>query len=110
MNDRKHAQRDNTPELYDIEHGLAQLAAYRRKRDELTRGQVHLADSLAMYVDRHLAAEEQETAGRAILIAAASAMSLLQEGAMPEIVLNVLAFAGARLIRDGRDWKPGAAQ
>ena len=68
------------PPLYDEERGLRELARQRLKRDTLTRGQVQLADGLAEHLQRHFSAEETETAGRALLIGAASVASLVGEG------------------------------
>ena len=96
------------PPLYDVEHALAEVARNRKRRDDLTRAQVGIGDGLALHLDRHFAAEELETAGRALLIGAASVAALAGEGVPGEVLCNVLAFAGARLIRDGRTEVPGA--
>lgn len=101
---------DDIPPLYDIEHALAEIASQRRRRDELTRAQVGIADALALHLDRHFAAEELETAGRALVIAAASSASLASEVPaehLGPLICNLLGFAGARLIRDGRPDQAG---
>ena len=92
------------PPLYDEEKALRELARGRLKRDKLTRGQVILADGLAENMLRHFSPEETETAGRALLIGAASSAPLAQEGVQSAAVVNILGFAAARLIADGRAW------
>jgi hypothetical protein len=92
------------PPLYDEERGLRQLARHRLRRDELTRGQVVIADQLAANVERHFAAEETETAGRALLIGTASVVALVEDGIPAAVIVNILAFTAARMISDGRDW------
>lgn len=94
------------PKLYDVENALRELAKNRQRRDELTRQQVAIADRLAIHLDRHFAAEELETAGRALLIGAASVIALATEDIPSAVMCNVLAFAGDRLIRDGRTFGP----
>lgn len=98
-------QEDFLPPLFDTDAGLRQIARSRGKRDTLTRAQVQLGDSLAEYVNRHFSAEETETAGRALLIAASCAAGLLDKGLEhPEALINIIGFAAARLVTDGRAW------
>jgi hypothetical protein len=93
------------PPLFDIDRGLRELARQRGRRDTLTRAQAQLGDGLAEFVNRHFSAEEAETAGRALMIAASCGGGLVNEGVdRPEIVINVIAYAGARLVTDGRAW------
>lgn len=92
--------------LYDVDEALREIARHRKRRDELTRQQVAIADRLAIHLDRHFAAEEIETAGRALVIGAASVIALATEDIPPAVMCNVLAFAGARLILDGRTFEP----
>lgn len=94
------------PPLYDEEAGLREIARARLKRDGLTRAQVQLADGLAENMQRHFAAEETETAGRALLIAAASCASLAgsEENIPPQVIVNIIGFAAARMVADGRAW------
>lgn len=96
--------------LYDVDRGLAELGRQRLKRDGLTRGTVQLSDSLVEHLLRHLSPDETETAGRVLLIASSSVASLVVEArAMgneldPAVVLNILGFAGGRMITEGRAW------
>lgn len=90
-------------DLYAVDNALAEIAKARRRRDELTRMQASIADALATHLDRHFSAEEMETAGRALLIGAASVAGLVRDDLIsPAVLCNILAFAGDRLIRDGR--------
>lgn len=101
---------DNAPEsalppLFDTDRGLRELARHRGKRDTVTRSQVQLGGGLAEYVNRHFSAEEIETAGRALLVAASCAGSLIEKGvSRPEVIINIIAFAAARMVTDGRAW------
>jgi hypothetical protein len=93
------------PPLFDTDRGLRELARARGKRDTLTRGEAQLGDGLAEYVNRHFSAEEIETAGRALMIAASCAGSLVGKGVnRPEVIINVIGFAAARMVTDGRAW------
>jgi len=96
------------PRLYDVDNALAEIAKARARRDELTRQQVAIADRLAIHLDRHFAAEELETAGRALVIGAASIAALANEDIPGAVMCNILAFGGARLILDGRSFDPRA--
>lgn len=93
---------DQTPPLYDVGQAMREIARARRKRDELTRQQASIANKLATHLDRHFSAEELETAGRALLIGAGSVAALAEPGIPPAVLVNVLAFTGDRLVRDGR--------
>lgn len=90
--------------LYDEEKGLREIARHRLRRDELTRSQVVIADQLAIHMQRHFAAEETETAGRALLIGAASVTALIDDQIPPAVLVNILGFTAARLVADGRAW------
>jgi hypothetical protein len=92
------------PPLYDEEHGLRELARHRLKRDEVTRAQVRIADGLAENMARHFSAEEMETAGRALLIGAASCVTLVNDELPASVIVNVLGFTAGRMIGDGRAW------
>lgn len=95
-------ERDSlVPPLYDVDNARRELAKIRRRRDELTRQQASIGDRLATQMDRHFSAEELETAGRALVIAAGSVGVLAQEGIPASVVVNIIAFAGDRLITDG---------
>jgi hypothetical protein len=94
---------DHQPHLYDVERARAEMAKGRRMRDPLTREQANIGDRLAHHLNDHFSAEELETAGRAVMIAAASIGTLAAYKEIPGAVLvNILAFAGDRLITDGR--------
>jgi hypothetical protein len=92
------------PPLYDEEKGLRELARHRLKRDALTLHQVSIADKLAVNIERHFSAEETETAGRALLLGVASGATLANDEIPAAVILNILGFAAARMISDGRDW------
>jgi hypothetical protein len=94
------------PPLYDEEAGLREIARARLKRDGLTRAQVQMADGLAEGMQQHFSAEETETAGRALLIGAASCATLArsEENIPVAVVVNILGFAAARMVADGRAW------
>ena len=96
-----HDLEDNgIPPLYDVEKARRVLATQRRKRDELTLATTMIADRLSSHLGRHFAAEELESAGRSLVIAAASLGALAD--CDPASLCNVLAFAGDRMITDGR--------
>jgi hypothetical protein len=93
------------PPLFDIDKGLREMARHRGRRDTLTRSQAQLGDSMAEYLSRHFSAEEIETAGRALLVAASCAGHLVAEGVnRPEVIINIIAMAAARMVTDGRAW------
>ena len=93
------------PPLFDMDHGLREIARTRGKRDSVTRAQVQLSDALAEFVNRHFSPEEIETAGRALMIAASCTAGLIGSGvSRPEVIVNVIGFAGGRLVTDGRAW------
>jgi len=92
------------PPLYGEDKGLRELARARLRRDALTRHQVAIAGRLAELMHRHFAAEEAETAGRALLAGAASIAALAQEQVPPAVLCNIPGFAAARLVADGRAW------
>jgi hypothetical protein len=96
------AQPGLSPELYDVDKARHELAAARKRRDGLTHSQSKIGDSLAAHVDRHFSAEELETAGRALLIAAGSLAGLADMDLPPQVMCNILGFAGDRLITDGQ--------
>jgi hypothetical protein len=99
------APETDLPPLFDVDRGLRDMARARGRRDTLTRGQVQLGDSMAEFIDRHLSPEETEPAGRALMIAASAAGSLVAEGVnRPEVILNIIGFAAARMVTDGRAW------
>jgi hypothetical protein len=91
---------DAIPPLYDVEQARRVVAAQRRKRDELTLATTMIADRLSSHLGRHFAAEELEAAGRSLVIAAASLGALTD--CDPATLCNLLAFAGDRMITDGR--------
>ena len=92
------------PPLYDEENGLRELARHRLKRDPVTRAQVIIADGLAENMQRHFSAEEIETVGGALLVGAASCAILAQDQLPAATVVNILGFAGGRMVTDGRAW------
>ncbi len=94
---------DHHPHLYDVDKARTEMAKGRRSRDPLIREQAAIGDRLANHLNKHFSAEEQETAGRAVMIAAASVGTLAEYRDIPGAVLvNILAFGGDRLITDGR--------
>lgn len=99
------ARESGLPPLFDVDLGLRELARARGKRDTLTRSQAQVGDGLAEYINRHFSAEEIETAGRALMIAASAIGSLVEKGVnRPEVALNIISFAAARMVTDGRAW------
>jgi hypothetical protein len=89
-------------EMYDVELGLREMARQRRKTDELTRAQAQIGDRLAEHLVRHFGPEALETAGLAMVISAASLAYLAKEGATAAVAVNVLGFAGQRIVLDAR--------
>jgi hypothetical protein len=96
--------------LCDIDANLRLMARNRLKRDGLTRGTVQLSDSLFEFLLRHFSAEEAETVGRALIVAASAVSSLVVEARSQNseldsaVALNIIGFAGGRMLTDGRDW------
>ena len=89
--------------LYDVEQARREVARARKRRDTLTRSQCQLGDSMAHHINAHFSADELETAGRALLIAAGSLGALAEMKAMqPTVLVNILGMAGDRLITDGQ--------
>lgn len=90
----------NDTDLYDIEDALREVARARRRRDPLTAETARLADQLASRLAQHFGPEATETAGLALVLAAAS-LGVLAE--VPTVVAaNLVAFAGQRLVADSR--------
>lgn len=88
-------------DLYDVEAALRAAAHYRRRNDKATRAQVELADRLATNMTKHYP-EGLEQAGTALVLAAASLGVLAAEKVTPEVIINILAFAGQRMVLDAR--------
>lgn len=90
--------------LYDFEHGLREIARARRRRDELTHHTTGIADQLALHVTRHFGPEALETAGLSMVLAAASlgVIAARDGGQVAQATVNILAFAGQRLVLDAR--------
>lgn len=90
-------------EMYDVEQGLREVARLRRKTDQFTRAQLDLGDRLASFIAAHFGPEATETAGLAMVIAAASVGVLAAEPELsPVIAVNVIGIAGQRLVADAR--------
>lgn len=96
---------------YDVEAALRQLARQRRNRDPLIRETTHHADRLAEHLRPEFGPEAEETAGLALVRAAASLGGLAAELASPDnmearnlasTLVNLLAFAGQRMVSDSR--------
>lgn len=90
------------PPLYDVDAALKMLARSRRRNDPLTRQTVLIADKLATHMARHFTPDQADTAGRALVIAAAS-ISVITASTSDLTALasaNVIAYAGHRLILD----------
>lgn len=118
MSDRHPSSRPEQPEhtcgagsdgfvpLYDVEYGLAELAKSRRRRDHVTRATVSSADDLAHNLSGHFSAEELESIGRALVITSASLAGLIAlprgDEIQPAVLINLIAFAGQRLVVDAR--------
>jgi len=86
---------------YDVEEALRTLARQRRRVDELTITQTDIADRLAGHLRAHFGPDEVETAGLALVLGAASVTAVATD-VSPAIAMNVLAFAGQRLVADSR--------
>lgn len=90
------------PPLYDVEDALRVLAVARRRRDDITWQTLQVADQMAAHLARHFGPEAQETAGLAMVLAAASLGGLAAGDNAVAATNNVLAFAGQRLVADAR--------
>lgn len=90
-------------ELYNVEVGLIEAAQFRRRRDEVSRAQVTLADKLATHLLRHFGPGAEEMAGLALVVGAASVGALAVEEIQPAMVVNILALAGQRMVIDARE-------
>ena len=96
-----HDHESGLPPMYDMDQARREMAKARKRRDTVTREQVRLGDKLAHHLNAHFSAEELETAGRAVMLSAASIGGLIED--LPASVLvNILAFAADRLITDGQ--------
>lgn len=101
-----HDHGDGTVPPYDVDKALKEMARARVRRDPLSHAQAQIGDKLATYLTDHFSPEELETAGRAALIGAAGIGALAADQLPASVLVNVLGFAGARLIQDGRAWEP----
>lgn len=99
-----HARCGGFEPLYDVEAGLADLARARRLRDHVTRATTELADRMAHRLEAHFSGEELETVGRALVIVAASTGALAADAPtiQPVTLVNLVGFAGQRLVVDAR--------
>jgi len=98
----------DTPDLYDVEAALIEVARFRRRRDEPTIAIVELSERLSTNLVRHFGPEAAETAGLALVIAAASLSALASAGVPATALTNLLAFSGQRLVVDARAADGGA--
>jgi hypothetical protein len=90
------------PPLYDVDNALHVLGRARRRNDPLTRQTVLIADQLATHIARHFTPEQADTAGRALVLAAASigVITHLAVDPLADTSTNVIGFAGHRLVLD----------
>lgn len=97
------------PPLYDVDAALRMLARRRRRKDPLTVQTVLIADKLATHMARHFTPEQADTAGRALVIAAASisVITATASDLTAQASANVIAFAGHRLILDAEEARRG---
>lgn len=87
-------------DLYDVENALREVARARQRQDVLTTATTAIADDLAVSLARHFGSEGVEIAGLALVLCGASVGALKE---LPiEVVANVIAFAGQRLVLDAR--------
>jgi hypothetical protein len=89
-----------TAPVYDVENALRELARARRRQDQLTTSSAQIADDLAIHMARQFGPEGAEVAGLALVTCAASLGAL--RGLPVEVVMNVVAFAGQRMVLDAR--------
>jgi hypothetical protein len=82
------------PPLYDIEKARDEMRRFRGRNDPLARETRRFGDKLAANVQLHFTPEELDTAGRVLLLAAASIAGL----PLPlPVAANIVAVAGERL-------------
>jgi hypothetical protein len=98
----------NEAPLCDIGALRLEVAAHRGDDDDLARAQESFGDDLAAFVARHFPAGERAAAGRALLIAAGALGGLVVEGVeRPEVLMNILGYAGDTMIELAQDGKDG---
>lgn len=97
------------PPLYDVDNAMRILARGRRRKDPLTVQTVLIADKLATHMARHFTPDQADTAGRALIIAAASvgAITHLSVDPLADTSANVIAHAGHRLVLDAEAARRG---
>lgn len=97
------------PPLYDVDNALQLLGRARRRNDPLTRQTVLIADQLATHIARHFTPEQADTAGRALVLAAASVgvITHLATDPLADTSTNVIGFAGHRLVLDAEAARDG---
>lgn len=89
-----------TAPTYDVENALRELAKARRRQDQLTTASAQIADDLAIHMARQFGPEGAEVVGLALVTCAASLGALRD---LPiEVVMNVIGFAGQRMVLDAR--------
>jgi len=87
---------NNQPPIYDVDNALRVMQRCRAQRDDpLTQMSAAIGARLASHIARHFPNGTGD-AGTALIVAAAS-VGHLQELPVP-VVVNVIAFAGARLL------------
>lgn len=97
-----------TAPTYDVENALRELARARRRQDDLTGATAQISDDLAVNMARQFGPEGAETAGLALVVCAASIGAL--KGLPLEVVINVIAFAGQRMVLDARAAEQGGGR
>jgi len=93
---------DPAPPMYDVETTLVLITETRKRSvDPLTKECARIGHKLAANIGRHFTAHEKETAGTALVIAAASLDALLDaDNLKGRAALDVQAFCGERLVLD----------
>lgn len=102
---------DGQPWTVDL--AARQITEARRRRDPMSQAAVEWGDRMAIEIAKQHPVEELETVGAGLLRASSCLAAVVDElRAMPSaevgdgnvsaLMVNMLAFAGERLLRDGR--------
>jgi hypothetical protein len=88
--------------LYDVQAALLEMDAHLVAPDPLTIETAALGQRLALQLARHIPpGADQRCLGEVLLVAAASLSSVATSPLPPQVLVNILAFAGRHIVRNG---------
>lgn len=87
---------------FDIESALLGVSIRRHSGNALDTESAKLGDTIVAGLRREFPELDPETCGLAMVIAAGSVIPLLEHEIPPAVLVNIIGFAGQRLVSDAR--------